>query len=67
MKKVKEDLQVRGSGCNKPLGVERQDLKRIFVEVAPLAHSKCMTIKFSCQPCVVGATVILIFQVRKYP
>ena len=39
MKKVREDLQLRGAGCNKPLGVERQDLKRIFVEVTPLAHS----------------------------
>lgn len=39
MKKVREDLQVRGGGCNKPLGVERQDLKRIFVEVTPLAHT----------------------------
>ena len=39
MKKGRENLQVRGSGCNKPLGVERQDLKRIFVEVAPLAHT----------------------------
>lgn len=42
--------QVRGVACNKPLGVERtvqpvmdrrgsQDVKRIFIEMAALAHT----------------------------